>query len=111
MKSFGRLVRTMRGQVPRAEIAERAGLEEAYLEDIESGRITPDERVASRLLRLGFALDTAETRRAILGIQLYDLGLKDNEIRQLVVDVMLGAAPEGVRQQLRRLYARYATDG
>jgi len=107
MNSFGRLIRTMRGQVPRHEIAERIGVESAYLEAIETGKITPDEQVAKRILRRGFELDTAETQRAILGIQLYDLGLHDNDLRQLVVDVILNTQPEAIRQQLRVLYQSY----
>jgi len=107
MKSFGRLLRLMRGTTPRAEIAARAQVDAAYLEALETGRVTADEQVAHHLLRHGFQLDPDEARRAVLGIQLFDLGLKDNELRQLVLDVILNTVPDAIRQQLHTLYQSY----
>lgn len=104
MRSFGRLLRRMRGTIPLGKIAQRIRREPQFLENIESGRVVPDERVARAILTRGFDLDADESRRAILGIQLYDLGLKDNDIRQLVIAVIEGSVPETTRASLKRHY-------
>lgn len=107
MKSFGRLLRQMRGTTPLEEIARRTRRELLYLQDIEARRLIPDAKIANQILMRGFELDEADSRRAILGIQLYDLGLKDNDIRQLVIAVINGVVPEACAAELRRLYREY----
>jgi transcriptional regulator with XRE-family HTH domain len=108
MKSFGRLLRKMRGSTPLRELAQRAGLSYSYLSNLEAGRKIASEERARQILRRGFDLEEPDTTRLILGVQLYDLGLRDNDFRQLVIDLIIDSVPTRVREQLRKLYHRYA---
>jgi hypothetical protein len=108
MKSFGRLLRRMRGTTPLETLATRTALDPAYLARLEAGRLAADEVLVRLILIRGFELDRSEADRVVLGIQLYDLGLRDNDLRQLTLDLILGTAPAGVRDEIRRLYRTYA---
>lgn len=106
MKSFGRLLRRLRGQTPLTALAPLTRLAREELERIEAGRERVDEALARRLLKDGFALKKPDIDRLILGIQLYDLGLKDNEIRQLVIAVIGKELSEALQDELRQLCRR-----
>ncbi|HTE20977.1 MAG TPA: hypothetical protein VK689_21640 [Armatimonadota bacterium] len=106
--SFYRLLKRLRGTTPLAALAEQCGCDERLLARLEAGHRPVDEATARDLLRRGFGLAKRDIDRFILGIQLYDLGLRDNDLRQLVLDLLLKTAPENVREQLRRLYRNYA---
>lgn len=108
MKSFGRLLRKLRGTTPLEELTMATKLEPGYLASIEAGRTVPEEVVARHILRQGLGLDRVETARVILGIQLYDLGLRDADFRQLVIDLILKSVPAPAREELRCLYRRYS---
>jgi transcriptional regulator with XRE-family HTH domain len=107
LPSFGRLLRRLRGRTPLPELAARTGLEEPYLSQIETGAIVPDEAVVRQILHDGFQLDRKDIHRLILGLQLYDLGLKDNELRQLVIAVIRRELPAAARAELKEFYRRY----
>ncbi|HSC20951.1 MAG TPA: helix-turn-helix domain-containing protein [Solirubrobacterales bacterium] len=106
MKRFGRLLRRLRGRTPLPEVAHRMQLAASELTEIEAGRVPVDRPTARRLLRRGFALPRMDVERLILGVELYDLGLKDNEIRQLVIAVIRKELPEPLREELKALYRR-----
>jgi hypothetical protein len=108
MKSFGRLLRRLRGTTPLATIAKRTTFDEGYLASLESGRRVADEFTARHVLARGFELDKSDVTRVILGVQLYDIGLRDPDFRQLVVDLVVKKTPAPVRDKLRRLYRSYA---
>jgi hypothetical protein len=110
MKSFGRLLHRLRGETPLETIGEHAGLEAEYLANLEANRLPIDEVMARHILQRGFDLDEQDTGRLILGIQLYDLGLKDNEIRHLVIGVIRKETPPPVRAELKRLSHHYSSD-
>jgi hypothetical protein len=103
MKSFGRLLRRLRGKTPLATIAQRSQLDAQFLENVEAGQVFLDETMAHTLLRHGFDLHPKDTNRLLLGVQLYDLGLKDNDIRQLVIALIRKELPPPVRDELKRL--------
>ena len=109
MKSFGRLLRNLRGSTPLQTIATRTTLETGYLVHLETGRLVPDSFLARHILSHGFGLPREDVTRLVLGIELYDLGLRDNEVRQLVIDLIRKAAPATVRDQLHQLYRGYAS--
>jgi|SRR6266511_2490630 len=106
MKSFGRLLKRLRGQTSLETMAERAGLEADYLAQVEAGQILVEEKLARQILRRGFDLHRPDADRLLLGIQLYDLGLKDNAIRQLVIAVIRKETPADIQDELRQLYER-----
>jgi transcriptional regulator with XRE-family HTH domain len=110
MKSFGRLIRRLRGETPLLLVAQRLGLAPEYVAQVEAGQVLVDPETARRLLRQGFAVHRQDVGRLILGVQLYDLGLRDNEIRQLVIGVIRKEWPAPVREELKQLYRR-ATAG
>lgn len=107
VKSFGRLLRTLRGVTPRAEIADRTRLDEPYLARIEGGRTLADEVMVRHILAKGFGLARIDVARLVLGLQLYDLGLRDPELRLLVVDLITKSIPVRVREELVALYRGY----
>lgn len=107
MKSFGRLLRRLRGRTPLPEVAQRMRLAAHELTEIEAGRVPVDRATARRLLRRGFALPRPDVERLILGVELYDLGLKNNEIRQLVIAVIRNELPDSLCQELQGLYRRH----
>jgi transcriptional regulator with XRE-family HTH domain len=107
LPSFGRLLRRLRGRTPLADIATRMDLHEPYLMEIETGAQRPDETLARRILREGFALPRKDIDRLILGLYLYDLGLKDNDLRQLVIALIRRELPPPARAQLKELARRY----
>jgi hypothetical protein len=108
MKSFGRLLRRMRGTTPLSTLATRTRFDEGYLASLEAGRRTADEFTVRHILSRGFELDNEDVSRLVLGIELYDLGLRDNDFRQLTIDLILKAVPARAREEIRRLYHRYA---
>jgi len=108
LQSFGKLLKRLRGDTSFETLAERAGLDPIYLENVEAGRTPADAAVALQVFRKGFGLSRSDAQRLLLGVQLYDLGLKNNDLRQLVVDLILGTTPPGVRTKLRALYRAYA---
>jgi hypothetical protein len=108
VKSFGRLLRTMRGVTPLVEIADLTRLDEPYLARLEGGRTFADEVMVRHILTKGFGLARAEVARLVLGLQLYDLGLRDPELRLLVIDLITKSAPVDVRKRLHALYRGYA---
>jgi len=81
----------------------------ALLRAIETRRKPVDEALARQILTEGFALDPLDTERLIIGVRLYDLGLRDNAIRPLVADVILKTVPDSIRRQLRHLYISYTS--
>lgn len=107
MKSFGRLLRKLRGTTPLATLAAQTRFEEGYLAGLETGRQVADEFVARHILSRGFDLSKPEVTRVVLGIQLYDLGLRDNDFRQLTIDLILKAVPARTREAIRGLYHDY----
>jgi transcriptional regulator with XRE-family HTH domain len=109
MKSFGPLLRKLRGPVSQPEMARRLGISEGYLSKLETGRKVPAEARAHALLCLGFALPPKEATRLLLDVQLADHGLRDPELRQLVIDLIQKRMPSVVRRELRQLYRRYAS--
>jgi transcriptional regulator with XRE-family HTH domain len=108
MKSFGRLLQKLRGPLTLSALARRTALDEHYLAGLETGRQTPDEFVVRHILTRGFGLDQPDTTRFVLGLQLYDLGLRDTDLRQLVVDLITKESPKKVVEQLRRIYRSYS---
>src|SRR5688572_22165982 len=108
MRSFGRLLRRLRGETSLSTVAERAHFDELYLAQVEEGEVAVDEATAGQILRESFDLNRSDTDRLILGIQLYDLGLRDNQLRQLVIDLIRKETPQPIRSELRQLYQRYA---
>jgi hypothetical protein len=107
--SFGRVLRKMRGTTSLEELAARTGIEAPRLAYVESGRLTADEWLARLILRQGFELEKPDIDRLILGIELYDLGLRDNEVRQLLVDFISKTAPTHLGERLRELYRSYSS--
>lgn len=110
MKSFGKLLRKLRGQIPLEEIGRKAFIPLDYLRAIERGDEVADQKLAARILTDAFALSSVDTRRLLVGIELYDLGLRDPEIRQLVADVIARRTPPKVVEALRRLYLGYSEE-
>src|SRR4051794_19674563 len=106
MKSFGRLLRRLRGKTPLATIAQRCQLDLPDLEDVEAGRVLLDEMMTRTILRAGFDLHRQDINRLILGVQLYDLGLKDNDTRQLVIAWIRKELPPLVRDEVKTLPRR-----
>jgi hypothetical protein len=106
MKSFGRLLRRLRGKTPLATIALRSQLDLQYLEAVEAGQVPPDEPMARTILRDGFALHRQDINRLVLGVQLYDLGLKDNNFRQLIIAWIRKELSPPIRDELKRLSRR-----
>ena len=109
MQSFGRLLKRLRGgNLPLAELARRTALDEQYLERIEAGRLVTEVVIVRHILFKGFRLERPYVQRLVLGIQLFDLGLRDNDLRQLTVDLITRRTPPRIREQIRALYHRYA---
>jgi hypothetical protein len=106
MKSFGRLLRRLRGKTPLATIAHRCQLDLQYLENVEAGRVLLDETMARTILRDGFDLHRQDINRLVLGVQLYDLGLKDNDLRRLVIAWIRKELPPPVRDEVKQLSRR-----
>jgi transcriptional regulator with XRE-family HTH domain len=106
MKSFGRLLRRLRGAIPLETVGERAGLAPEHLTQIEAGELPVEEASARHILRRGLDLPRSDVDRLLLGIQLYDLGLKDNEIRQLAIAVIRREVPAPIQEELKQLYRR-----
>lgn len=111
MRSFGRLLRKMRGVTPLSTIAKRTAVDEGYLLSVERGQIIADELLVRQILRQGFDLDKHDTTRVVLGIALYDLGLRDSDLRQLVIDLITRDTPAGVRERAKRLFRSYTDAG
>lgn len=109
MQSFRKLFRQMRASTPLATIAEYTGLSPDYLLRIEEGRLVVDAETASNLLLKGFGLTEAEVHRLILGVQLYDLGLRNADMRKIVTDLIRKEAPAGAAGALRETYRRLTT--
>ncbi len=110
MKSFGRLLKRLRGQTPLETIGERTGLDPEQLVAIEAGRVRVEEAQARQILKQGFALPRPDIDRLLLGIQLYDLGLKDNDMRQLVIAIIAKELSATHLDELRVFYRRAAGD-
>jgi hypothetical protein len=108
MKSFGRLLRRLRGKTPLLTIARRSQLAADYLGNVEAGQVPIDETMARHILRHGFDLHRQDTNRLILGLKLYDLGLKENDLRQLVIGLIRKELPPAARTELKQWYRRYA---
>jgi hypothetical protein len=111
--SFSKLLRHLsrHGAVPMEQVAERTGFDLRYLRNLVERRQIADELVARHILKTGFRMEEPDVDQLILGIQLFDLGLRDNEFRQLVIDLIRKTTPVPVREQLRRLYRSYAEGG
>lgn len=99
----------MRGTAPLDLIAARTALDTGYLASLEAGRHVADEFVARLILKGGFKLEEQDVTRLILGVQLYDLGLREHDLRQLVIDIIQKRTPPQVREEVRRLYRSYAS--
>lgn len=110
MKSFGPLLRRLRGEQTRAHIARKMGITAGDLERLEAGRKTPPLPAACRLLCRGFGLTEEEAVRTYLELELFDYGLRDDELRGLAVDLIGDLVPPPVVVELRRLYRGYAGD-
>jgi hypothetical protein len=106
LKSFGRLLRRLRGHTPLTTVAAQSQLDADYLAKVEAGEVPVDLPTARHILRSGLTLSRKDTNRLLLGLQLYDLGLKDNEIRQLVIAVIRKELPRSVQDEIRQLYRR-----
>jgi hypothetical protein len=109
LPSFYRLLKRLRGSTPLQVVAARSELDEALLHGIEAGRRPVDEALARHILLKGFALDPLDTQRLILGVRLFDLGLRDNLVRPLIADVILKTVPAKTQRQLRQLYRDYTS--
>ena len=88
--TFGRLLKRLRGETPLIAVADQCGVDSTFLRTIEEGRRPIDEASARRILVKGFAMERQDIAKAILGLQLYDLGLRDNQLRLLVIDAITG---------------------
>jgi transcriptional regulator with XRE-family HTH domain len=110
MKSFGSLLRQLRGSTPLTEMAARLGISKGYLANLEAGRKIPPEARARALLQQGFGLPAPAVTRLLLEVQLGDAGLHDPELRQLVIALIQQTLPASVQQELRQLYRRSASD-
>jgi hypothetical protein len=108
LKSFGKLLRRMRGRKSLATIAAQAEISAELLQDVESGHRPVEEDLARHILQRGFDLNDGDTTRVLLGVTLYDLGFTDNEFRQLAIDLQIGQTPPEIRDEIRRLYRSYA---
>lgn len=107
MKSFAQLLRRMRGKLPLQELARRARVPFGILERIAAGKQVPEEAQARQILRMGLELTPEDVERTLLGLRLYDLGLRDNGVRELVTDEILGRLPLPIRARLFRLAGEY----
>ena len=108
MKSFGPLMRRLRGPLGQSETARRIGLSKGYLANLEAGRKVPTEARARRMLERGFGLTGPALDRTIAELRLLDLGLADPELRALALDLIAGRVPADVLSHLRKLYRRYS---
>jgi hypothetical protein len=108
LKSFGRLLRRLRGKTPLETIGQAAALDPVYLDHLERTQVLVDLTMARHILQRGLGLPRGDANRLILGLQLYDLGLKDNELRQLVIAAIRKELPISTRTELKQLYRRYA---
>lgn len=108
MKSFAQLLRRMCGRVPLTVLARRAQVPLQVLEGIAAGKQLPTESVARRILGRGLELSPEDVERTVLGVLLHDLGLRDNEVRQLVIAEILGTLPARFRARLFRLAREHA---
>lgn len=108
MKSFAQLLRRMRGGLPLAELARRAKVPFVALERIATGEQIATEAQARQILGRGLELTPADVERVLLGLRLYDLGLRDNDVRQLVADEIHGLLPARMRARLFRLAREYS---
>lgn len=109
---FHLLLRRLRGTTPVEVIAARCEYPASTLRILERNRRPVTILEARYLLERGFELDRRDVDRLIVGIRLYDVGLRDNAIRALSTDSVLGTIPNRVRHQLRELYGSYSsTDG
>ena len=106
LKSFGRLLRRLRGKTALEMMAQHAELDPADLAQIEAGHRVVDQGVASRILQRGLGLPRKDAHRLILGLHLYDLGLKDNDLRQLVIALIRKELPPTTQDELRHVYRR-----
>lgn len=102
-------MRRLRDQTPLEEIAARGGLDLDLLQNVEAGRKPVDEFLARQILADGFGLEAPDIDRLIVGVRLYDLGLRDNAIRPLIADVILKTVPATVRRELQEIYRRYTS--
>jgi len=99
----------MRGTTPLKQIARKTRLDVSCLQSLETGRVLPDTALARRVLRRAFDVDQENAARLVLGLQLYDLGLRDNELRQLVIALIRKAIPERDQEEIRGIYRRHLT--
>jgi hypothetical protein len=107
MPSFGRILKKMRRSVSLVDLSERTGYAVAILEGIELRRMPANELQAREILARGFSLERADVDRLILGLKLYELGLKDNDFRLLTIDVIRDELPIATRDAIRKLYLDY----
>lgn len=109
-KSFALLLRRVQGNLTLEEIARRAHLALPLLEQITSGQREPDEAQARQILTRGLEMEPEDVERALLGLRLYELGLRDNDVRQLIADEIRGVLPVRLRSRLFRVADEYARD-
>ena len=104
MESFGKLLRNLRGATSLEAISDRTGLSARYLAKVEAGEVVVDEEAARQIIRSGFGLPVADEEHLILGIQLYDLGLRDNTLRQIIIAIIRKEAPASATRVLCKAY-------
>ena len=107
MKSFGPLLRELRGTVPLREVGRRCGLSYSYLAKVEAGRKVLGAERARRVLRDGFGYPDAAAESALIQVGLRDLGLKDPALRRLVAGLVEGSLPDALSRSLSRMADRY----
>lgn len=110
MRSFGKLLRNLRGTHPLPTLAEASGVAAAFLAGVEAGEHVVDPETARRILARGLGLPPAEVERLLLGIQLYDLGLRDASLRKIVIAVIHKEAPPGARAAVIQAYRELFSD-
>lgn len=110
MRSFGSLLKRLRGTMQAQALARRLGMPKSYIANIEAGRKTPSERQARRILEHGFGLTGDEADRCLLHVLLFDYGVRDEPVREVLIDLIERAKrdpdPGGELERLLELLTR-----
>ena len=88
MKSFGSLLKRLRADEPLSLLVDRLGVPKSYIVNLEAGRKKPTEKQARRILKVGFGLTEDEASRCILHVLLFDYGVHDEPVRDILIEVI-----------------------